>query len=63
MTDDTIICTCLDITRGSIVEAVRTHQLTTVEQVGEITQAGTICGQCQDDIQAILDELNANEAG
>jgi NAD(P)H-nitrite reductase large subunit len=62
MTDETIVCTCLDIKRGTIAEAIRTHQLTTVEQVGEITQAGTICGQCQDDIQAILDELNSAEA-
>jgi NAD(P)H-nitrite reductase large subunit len=29
-----------------------------VEEVGEETNAGTGCGGCQDDIQAILDEIN-----
>ena len=32
--------------------------LKTVEEVGEETEAGTVCGQCQDDIQEILDEIN-----
>ncbi|MDD4148857.1 MAG: (2Fe-2S)-binding protein [Bacteroidales bacterium] len=30
----------------------------TVEEVGEATDAGTVCGGCQDDIQEILDEIN-----
>ena len=29
-----------------------------LEEVGEETTAGTVCGQCQDDIQEILDEIN-----
>ena len=32
--------------------------LKTVEEVGDATTAGTSCGQCQDDIQEILNEVN-----
>ena len=56
--EDEIICNCNQITRGEIVEAIKSKSLKTVEEVGEATGAGTVCGACQDDIQAILDEIN-----
>jgi bacterioferritin-associated ferredoxin len=40
------------------VNAIRERGLTTDEEVGEATTAGTVYGQCQDDIQDILNELN-----
>lgn len=58
MEDDVIICHCNEVYRSEIVRAVREKELKTVEEVGEETLAGTGCGGCQDDIQAILDELN-----
>jgi NAD(P)H-nitrite reductase large subunit len=57
--EDEIICTCNEITKGTIVNAIREKNLTTVEQVQEETTAGTVCGGCIDDIQSILDEINA----
>lgn len=57
--DDVLICTCNEIYKSEIVKAIKEKGLTTVEQVGEETTAGTVCGMCQDDIQEILDELNA----
>ena len=56
--DDIIICNCNEIYKSEIVKAIKEKGLKTVEEVGEITSAGTVCGQCQDDIQKILDELN-----
>lgn len=56
--DDVIICNCNEIYKSEIVKAIREKGLKTVEEVGEETTAGTSCGQCQDDIQDILDELN-----
>lgn len=56
---DEIICTCNEITRGTIVNAIREKNLTTVEQVQKETTAGTVCGGCIDDIRSILDEINA----
>ncbi|MBN1462161.1 MAG: (2Fe-2S)-binding protein [Paludibacteraceae bacterium] len=56
--DDILICTCNEIYKSEIVKAIKGKELTTVEQVGEETTAGTVCGMCQDDIQVILDEIN-----
>ncbi len=58
MEEDIVICSCNDIYKSQIVDAIKNNGLTTVEQVGEITTAGTVCGQCLDDIQNILDEIN-----
>lgn len=58
MEEDIVICSCNEIYKSQIVEAIKNNGLTTVEQVGDITTAGTVCGQCLDDIQNILDEIN-----
>ncbi len=48
----------MQITKGEIVEAIKTGNLKTVDEVGEATEAGTACGSCQDDIEDILKEVN-----
>lgn len=53
-----IICDCFDVSRGEIVDAIKAKGLKTVDEVGEVTNAGTGCGGCQDKIQEILDEIN-----
>jgi bacterioferritin-associated ferredoxin len=53
-----IICHCMEVYKSEIVKAIKEKGLKTVEEVGEETNAGTGCGGCQDDIQAILDEIN-----
>jgi bacterioferritin-associated ferredoxin len=58
MDNDEIICFCNEVTRGEIVKAIKEKQLKSVEEVGEATLAGTTCGGCQEEIQAILDEIN-----
>lgn len=58
MEDDIIICNCNEIYKSEIIKAIKEKGLKTVEEVGEETTAGTVCGECLDDIQAILDELN-----
>jgi bacterioferritin-associated ferredoxin len=58
MEEDKLICTCMDVYKSTIVKAIKEKGLKTVEEVGEETTAGTVCGQCQDDIQEILDEIN-----
>lgn len=56
--EDQIICNCNQISKDTIVKAIKEKGLKTVEEVGVATEAGIVCGGCQDDIQAILDELN-----
>ena len=58
MNGDEIICNCMEVYKSTIVKAIKEKGLKTVEEVGEATDAGTVCGGCQDDIQEILDEIN-----
>ena len=58
MNREEIICHCMGITRGEIEDAIKAHKLTTVDEVGEVTSAGTGCGGCQEHIQEILDKIN-----
>ncbi|MGZ2369520.1 (2Fe-2S)-binding protein [Ancylomarina sp. YFZ004] len=59
MEEDILICSCMDLYKNELVKVIKEKDLKTVEEVGDETQAGTICGECVDDIQAILDDLNA----
>ena len=53
-----IICHCFEVSREEIENAIREKGLKTVEEVGEVMNAGTGCGGCQEQIQEILDEIN-----
>ena len=53
-----IICHCFEVSREEIENAIREKGLKTVEEVGEVTNAGTGCGGGQEQIQEILDEIN-----
>lgn len=48
----------MQITKGEIIDAIKTGNLTTIDEVGEELEAGTVCGSCQDDIEEILNEIN-----
>jgi NAD(P)H-nitrite reductase large subunit len=58
MDREEIICHCMEITRGEIIDAIKNNHLTTIEEVGDATEAGTVCSSCQDDIEEILKTLN-----
>lgn len=53
---DKVVCTCMNITNGMIKDAVE-NGATTLEEVQEMTGAGTVCGICNDDIQHLIDEF------
>ncbi len=44
MTRKDIICTCMEITRGEISVVIKSNSLKSVDEVGEATEAGTVCG-------------------
>ncbi len=56
--DNDTICSCMGVTRGEIIKAIKEKGLKTVEEVSDATEAGTGCGGCQPDIQDILNEVN-----
>jgi len=53
-----IVCNCYSITTGVIREAV-INGATTVEEVQEITGAGTACGACLDDVKRLVEEFKS----
>lgn len=55
---DIEICHCNGIMKSEIVKAVKGKGLKTVEEVHEVTEAGTVCGSCIPDIEDILKEVN-----
>ncbi|HJN05299.1 MAG TPA: (2Fe-2S)-binding protein [Bacteroidales bacterium] len=58
MDNNEIICNCMQITKGEIVAAIKSGGLLTIDEVGDETEAGTVCGSCHDDIEEILKEVN-----
>lgn len=53
-----IVCKCFNVSEETIIKAIRTNHLTTVEDVTHFTKAGGACGQCKGEIQKILDKVN-----
>lgn len=54
MERDQIVCNCMGVTAGEILDAIESGAKT-VEKIQEATGAGTGCGGCLDEIQKILD--------
>jgi len=57
--EDIEICHCNGIMKSEIVQAIKEKGLKSVEEVGEVTGAGNICGGCIPDIEDILKEVNS----
>ena len=56
MNRDQIICPCLDITAGQIMDAYK-EGAKSVEAIKEVTGAGTACGACLDEIEELIQSL------
>lgn len=50
------ICACKQVGKTTLCNAIREENLTTVEQLGECTGAGTGCGTCVPELEQILSE-------
>lgn len=51
-----IVCNCLNVTNGMIKDAVN-NGANTLEEVQEITGAGTVCGSCIDNVQHLVEQF------
>lgn len=59
--DEAIICSCHNVTKGTIRGAVTEHSCTTVPEVKKCTRAGTGCGSCVKVLgQLVTAELEAS---
>ncbi len=52
--EDNIICNCNQVTEHEIVDAVKNKGAVNVQDIMDITSAGTACGSCIDDIEEIV---------
>ncbi len=57
-----VLCSCFGVGINTIVEAIETGGLMSVETVGEALQAGTNCGSCRPEIAALLNRPRIREA-
>lgn len=55
---DKIVCYCQNITNGMIKDAVD-NGANTLEEVQEITGAGTVCGSCIDNVKHLVEQFVA----
>ncbi|MFO0796312.1 MAG: (2Fe-2S)-binding protein [Gemmataceae bacterium] len=53
--EDRIVCRCLKVTEGRIVEVVTTLGLRTVKEVRNVTGAGDGCTCCHKQIRALIE--------
>ena len=47
MADDKKLCFCMGVTENEVRDAIISNKLKTVEEVSDITKAGTGCGGCK----------------
>ena len=57
--DEKIICACFGVSENEVLRVVRDNSLTTVEQITNFCKAGGGCGQCKPELQALLDQVEA----
>lgn len=53
MNRDKVVCNCLGVTNGMIQDAVN-DGANTLEEVQEISGAGTVCGVCLEDLENLV---------
>ena len=56
-----VVCSCFSIGRNTICRAIESDGLTSVEQIGGATSAGTNCGSCKAELGQILAAMLSNE--
>eukprot|EP00403_Amphidinium_massartii_P032789 CAMPEP_0178435172 /NCGR_PEP_ID=MMETSP0689_2-20121128/33794_1 /TAXON_ID=160604 /ORGANISM="Amphidinium massartii, Strain CS-259" /LENGTH=1070 /DNA_ID=CAMNT_0020057243 /DNA_START=47 /DNA_END=3259 /DNA_ORIENTATION=+ len=57
--EDDVICTCLNVSKGDIVKAIKDKDCMTVPQLKKCTKAGTGCGGCCTPVGEVPKVLNA----
>jgi len=53
--EDNIICNCMDVSEHEIVFTIKNNEDVNLQDIMDITGAGTGCGSCIGDIEEILD--------
>ncbi|MEI6346324.1 MAG: (2Fe-2S)-binding protein [Bacteroidota bacterium] len=59
--EEKYICTCMEITHLELETMILKQNLTTLEEIQEKTEAGTVCGTCIDDITELLNRIQSKK--
>ncbi len=57
---DKTVCYCMNVTNGMIKDAVE-NGAASLEEVQEITGAGTVCGACLENVRRLVEEFLAEK--
>ena len=49
-----VVCECLQVTEGKVVEAIRSGNACSLRQIAACTLAGTGCNACHGDLRRLL---------
>ena len=49
-----VVCECLRVTEGKVVEAIRSGRACTLRQIAACTEAGSGCNACHGDLRRLL---------
>ncbi|MFA6203819.1 MAG: (2Fe-2S)-binding protein [Gallionella sp.] len=50
-----VVCACYCVGEKSILNAIKTHGLTSVDAIGQCLKAGTNCGSCVPELRRLLE--------
>ena len=53
--DDTQVCSCHNVTKGKLIEKIKSGTCNSLGELKSCTKAGTACGGCEPTIKVILD--------
>ncbi|WP_300058681.1 nitrate reductase [uncultured Roseobacter sp.] len=57
-----VICACMNVGVNTILTAIETQGVISVEEIGTALGAGTNCGSCRSEIRALLESRTVREA-
>jgi assimilatory nitrate reductase catalytic subunit len=52
-----IVCACFGVGRDALARVIASRQLTTASEIGKLLKAGTNCGSCVPELNALLEAL------
>lgn len=55
--DDTVVCSCNQVTKGSLTEKVKSGDCSSLGELKAVTKAATSCGGCEGTVKAIFQSV------
>ena len=56
-----VICACFSVGRDALIQAIRSQQLVSTEEIGETLDAGTNCGSCIPELNALISDVRRDQ--